>query len=529
MEKSKKKVIIIAVIIAILVILIATGVIVYFSTDLFKSNQELFFKYLVKNGEMISTYTENPNKDTINSIKSSKYTEKGEITFDLVSSDTQIANRTIPARNFSIEYDKQADAQAKKDSMQATLKFLNNDLFKLKYAHNNDLYALASDEVINKYLTFDNKNVKELVKKYGIEDVTDVPNKLPIDNFEQLFTITNEDEKYLIDTYLNVIKNEISKEEYYAKKDVKIAMEDKEIQANCYGISIEKEQVKNIAIRILEQLQQDYKTLDLIIEKIKIISPETQITVSSLIEEISKIIPEIENNDNIQGMRLEVYESEGKLVRTVIETESEDKIIIDYKLADNGAIKILISTEYNYANQNSIINPNNSSNMESNNNNETMSTTTANRIPNNNAKFRLKNIEIAKQDNDNVMIFTFEVNDKVCKLTLMNKEAVEGQSNINTNKTIIISDSDTTYFTIKINSVLASANEVTIEELTEQNSATINKYNPEDATKLMNAIAKRLQQLYAQKMQIVNTVQQEENANANNSTNQEQQNPSTNV
>ena len=45
----------------------------------------------------------------------------------------------------------------------------------------------------------------------------------------------------------------------------------------------------------------------------------------------------------------------------------------------------------------------------------------------------------------------------------------------------------------------------------------------------MNAIAKRLQQLYAQKMQIVNTVQQEENANANNSTNQEQQNPSTNV
>ena len=111
----------------------------------------------------------------------------------------------------------------------------------------------------------------------------------------------------------------------------------------------------------------------------------------------------------------------------------------------------------------------------------------------------------------------------------MNKPPVEGQSNINTNKTIIISDSDTTYFTIKINSVLASANEVTIEELTEQNSATINKYNPEDATKLMNAIAKRLQQLYAQKMQIVNTVQQEENANANNSTNQEQQNPSTNV
>lgn len=527
MKKSSKKVIIIAVIISILVILIATGVIAYFTTDLFKSNQELFFKYLIKNNEMISTYMENPNKDTINSIKSNKYTEKGNITFDLVSSDTQIANRTIPARNFSIEYDKQADTQAKKDSMQAILKFLNNDLFKLKYAHNNDLYALASDEVINKYLTFDNNNIKELVKKYGIEDETDIPNKLPIDNFEQVFTITTEDEKYLIDTYLNVIKNEIPKEEYYAKKDVRISIEDKEIQANCYGISIEREQVKNLAIHLLEELQQDYKTLDLIIEKIAIISPETQITVSNLIEEISKMINEIENNNDIQGLRLEVYESEGKLVRTVIETESEDKITIDYKLADNGAIKILISTEYDYANENSIINPNN--NIGNNENVNSNVNVTIGNTQNRNMGLRLKNVEIAKQENDNVMIFTFELNDKVCKVTLMNKEETQGQSNVNTNKTIIISDSDTTYFTIKINSVLASANEVTIEELTEQNSVTINKFTPEYTTNLMNAITKRLQQLYAQKMQIVNTVQQEENANRNNNTNQEQQNQNTNI
>ena len=47
MGKDKKKVIIIA-IVAIILIVLAIGVMLFFTTDIFKSDQELFFKYLAQ-------------------------------------------------------------------------------------------------------------------------------------------------------------------------------------------------------------------------------------------------------------------------------------------------------------------------------------------------------------------------------------------------------------------------------------------------------------------------------------------------
>ena len=84
----------------------------------------------------------------------------------------------------------QADSMNNKDSLQAKLKYLNTDLFELKYAHNNDLYGITSSEVINKYITFENNNLKELATKYGIADVSSIPDKIQMQNLSELFNLT---------------------------------------------------------------------------------------------------------------------------------------------------------------------------------------------------------------------------------------------------------------------------------------------------------------------------------------------------
>ncbi len=109
MKKGTKKVIIAIAIIVVIIILIITGLLLYLGTDLFKSNEEQFFKYFAQNEEIIQKLVENPNRANIQSVKQNNYTTTGNISFNLVSNDTQFANQSIPARNFSIDYTRQVN------------------------------------------------------------------------------------------------------------------------------------------------------------------------------------------------------------------------------------------------------------------------------------------------------------------------------------------------------------------------------------------------------------------------------------
>ena len=62
----KKK--IISIIIVILLILVGVGVFLYLKTDMFKSNQQLFWNYAIKNSEVTELF----NNDSVKEIKNKK-------------------------------------------------------------------------------------------------------------------------------------------------------------------------------------------------------------------------------------------------------------------------------------------------------------------------------------------------------------------------------------------------------------------------------------------------------------------------
>ena len=128
MKKDHKKTIIIAAIIAIILIILIVGGVLFFTTDLFKTNQELFFKYFAQNMEVVEEYIQDPNKPTMDSIKSAPYILSSNVTFDLVSTDANIANQTTPPRNFSIEYTKNANPQSNRDYSEAKVRYLTKEL-----------------------------------------------------------------------------------------------------------------------------------------------------------------------------------------------------------------------------------------------------------------------------------------------------------------------------------------------------------------------------------------------------------------
>lgn len=97
------------------------------------------------------------------------------------------------------------------------------------------------------------------------------------------------------------------------------------------------------------------------------------------------------------------------------------------------------------------------------------------------------------------------------KASLQNKtEQNATQDGFTNNITINISDSNTTYFTIKANSNILPNSSISIEELNETNSAVLNNRTPENVSQLLNAIKGQLQKIYEQQMQVAKEVQQQE-------------------
>ncbi len=512
MKKSKTKLIIAIIVVVVVTIAIVSGIILYLTTDLFKSNQQLFLKYLAKNDEMIEKLAEDNTKTLEENIKQDKYTTDSNITFNLESNDVEVANQSIPASSFSIKSTTKADPKNNRQSSESTLKYLDNDLFTLKYIRDNDLYALKSDEVINKYLAFENNNLKEFAKKLGVTDTETIPNRLEPINLQDLFYISEQDKETILEKYMQVINLHLSKDKFKSEKNVTITVNDKDITATEYSLELTEKETNDLLVAILESLKTDDTTLNIILSKITLIDTQSTITLEDLKTAIQELIDDLNNTIVSDGtMKLAVFVSNGQLIRTQIEV-NEEKMFVDYNKNDT-SIAMIISFEKQDNNTQTIP----QSNIQDNNNTVQMQETinNANQIANTSVsqQFSLKKIEFAKQSQDNqnnmITVATFEAGSEIVKISIQDKSQIE--NNIENNITVNVNISDNTYFITKINSITTPSNDIEVEELTSANSATINNFTPEYISSLSQAIVKRLQTLFTQKLELVARTQQEVN------------------
>lgn len=522
--KNKGK--IIGISIAILIILIlGIGAILFFTTDIFKGNDELFYRYLAQNVDELEKILDTSYTDYLKSIQEGKYTTDANFTFDLVSSDSAIADQTIPPRNFSVKYEAKGDTVNNKKYSKTTLKYLTNDIFNVQYIQDDAQYAIKSDEVVNKYLVLKNDNLKQLATKFGITDTTNIPNKIETTNIEQLFLMSQENKDAIFNKYATVISSNIPKNSFSKKQNVEIQFNDKTITTNIYSLTLSYSQSHQIALAFLETLKEDDPTLNLVLEKVKLIDSKTTMSINDLKNEIQKEIDKLNNitTDDENPITISLYEKDKKLVKTQISQNEISPITIDY-IESKNAIKVAISFEYNKTQENSTtenettntindgyLNIEDVNGNTSTNNNQTNSNININ-------KSQITSIEFAKQTTDgktqNIIALGLKNgknNIKVAYQSILTDDVQNTQ--VDNNMIVNINVNDTTYFTIKSNSVTKADESVIIEDLTNENSAIVNDFTPQYTSDLLAGIIKRLQQLYSQKMITITTIQQEENTN----------------
>ncbi len=174
MGKNQKKKMSLMIIIIVLVILFLVGGAVYLFTDLFKSDKQLFYKYLLDKNEMLSILDgfelkQNTNSYTANTSAVSIYEYDNKI--EELENDQIIKNLQENIKSF--EYldglkalaESRVDKQNKKQYHNIKLNKNDSQIMQLDIVRNEDKYAIRAEEILKAYIGIENNNIKELASK----------------------------------------------------------------------------------------------------------------------------------------------------------------------------------------------------------------------------------------------------------------------------------------------------------------------------------------------------------------------------
>lgn len=332
MYYGKKKIIIITVVIIILVILLALGgLIVYSKTDLFKSKDTLFYKYLGQTLKDLEI-SENTQLATIEKLKEQvPYEINGELTFK----DSKVSN---PLNNAKLIVNVKADKMS--DKAYATTELYNreNSIFKLEYANKNNIYALKSNEIVTAFVGIENNNLKVLAQKLGIEDTKEIPNEIQFLGFAELLDFTEDEKTYITETYMNIIRQNIEKKSYSKENDVTIIKDGVSHKTTGYRLNLTTSELKNLEIKLLENLKQDSITLNLITTKAKTLGlSENYTQVNNLTQQIQKQIDTIQSENSLEetGLSIVIYVENGKIITNEIIIKNDTKLTISIDKNNN--------------------------------------------------------------------------------------------------------------------------------------------------------------------------------------------------
>ena len=331
---TRKKRITLIIVIVVLVLLIIGGIFtfLYLNTDMFKSNQTLFVKYLGKNSENIQDLQNIINKTEYDELlKTNPYNVTSEIKVNYtqnVGTTEENNNNSINQLKMTIEG--QTDNNNNYDYR--NIKLLKNDeqVMQNEILHTSNNYGIKFTDLFNQYVVVENENLKDLLKRIGYTDeqIEFVPNSIDFsDNIIEEIKFSNEDIESLINKYASIITQNIGETSFQRQKNQVVEINGQNYLANAYSLVLTKEQLNNVYINILENLKED----EIILNKIDEIQNKTnQLTLgennqdlkNEFTQKIDLTIGRIrQTNIGTEETKIIVYENNGETISTSIQTQ----------------------------------------------------------------------------------------------------------------------------------------------------------------------------------------------------------------
>lgn len=371
----KKRYLIMIIIAIVLVICLGAGfAFAYFATDLFKSNKQIFSKYVSNNSEILELFNDSDLKSYAERQKQNSYTSEGSIKTNVTFPDSSQKQIADALQNCNITFNGKTDIANNYMYYNIKANYSQSQSLNIQLIRNNDIYAFKIDEVLAKFLGVDNNNLKELAGKLGLpqDQIASIPNKIDFSKFQDLNVFTDEEVSQLKNKYLSIINDNL-KDDMFSKE--------KSNEYSIYTLTLSQEQLNNILSKLMETLKNDdllkNKIRQLCSEKLGLSDENINELIQSYEESIQLELDDLNKTNSTtdstnpltdgadsstsadlsnpnktnseEKVFIKVFVEKGKLVKTEFSVSDEEEKFVIVK-TDNGARFEVISNELDTTN-----------------------------------------------------------------------------------------------------------------------------------------------------------------------------------
>lgn len=305
--RSNKKIIIVISIVLILVIAGAIFGYLFVMTDVFKSNEKLFAEYFTQYVGIFEDLTNFKTADVFRNLKNENEYESNTTLKIVHSEGGEISN---PVNDLSFKLEIQKDASGPYFYGNGKVLFADETYIEAEAIKEKDVYGIRIPEAVKEFVSVENdEKLQEISSDIGL-DKTYLENAINIldENYEGL-PLSSLEDKY--SNIKEIIGNEILKGTFEKQRKIIIKVDDVNVQANAYSLTLDSEQVGNVLESITECFSEE------------IASYKQKIFGDGLSDgEIS-----FDEESDIPKIKITVYEQNKKTIRTVIEIDEKQLVI----------------------------------------------------------------------------------------------------------------------------------------------------------------------------------------------------------
>ena len=329
MKDDKIKIIIIILIMLIFVVAIG-GTILYLTTDMLKSSETLFKKYISQDVQNIANVFEvSKEEKNIDLLRKTDYIENSKATLKYLEKEND------EEEVYEIKGNAVGKSSENASYRNITASYGENTLMSIDLLKQNNMYGFRLANLVQQFVSVENATVPYFVSSLGM-DGSRFSEKLSGVDISGILDFSDEEIEKLAENYSDLIFSDIDGKHYSSKKNVLRTLNNKQsVTTNAYSLTLTKNEMDKIYKKILNQAIKDeilLSKLDLIDSKIQemgIIEKEGKSLKEQYINNLQKIIDSIEyQGEDTRKTIITVYESKGTTVRTTIENEDK-QIILD--------------------------------------------------------------------------------------------------------------------------------------------------------------------------------------------------------
>lgn len=328
MNESKSKLII--VILTILIVLaVIIGTILYIFTDMLKSNEFLFQKYMAQNLQNIVDVIEvSKEEENIDLLRKKDFTETTEGTLKYLEKEND------EEEIYDIKENGINKAVENQSYRNITAKYGENVIASIDLLSRNNMYGFRLANLVQQFVSVKNETVSYLVSSVGF-DGSIFSEKMKAVDVSGTLDFTDEEIEELGKKYLSLVTSDLDKKHYTSKGSAMITLSNKEsVTTRAYTLTLTQNELDKIYKKVLNQAIQDktilakLENIDSKIKEAGFNEKEGKSLKELYVNKIQSITDQLEyQGEDNRKIVITVYQKNGETLRTSIKTENNEYLL----------------------------------------------------------------------------------------------------------------------------------------------------------------------------------------------------------